>query len=75
VLRREWNGDPFTKISEAFYEASATPPQVREAWSTSAPLRLQQLCDELVALKAHQTDIGDAIDDADREWLISGRSF
>jgi hypothetical protein len=62
-----------TKISEAFYEASATPPHVREAWSTSSPLRLQELCDELFARKAHQTDIGDAIDDADREWLIQRR--
>ena len=59
-----------TKVSEAFYEASATPPHVLEAWSTPAPLRLQQLCDELLARKAHQTDIGDAINDADREWLI-----
>jgi len=50
-----------TKVSEAFYEASATPPHVLEAWSTPAPLRLQQLCDELLARKAHQTDIGDAI--------------
>jgi hypothetical protein len=59
-----------TKVSEAFYEASATPPHVKRPWSTSVPLRLQQLCDELLARKVHQTDIGDAISDADREWVI-----
>ena len=64
-----------TKVSEAFYEASATPPHVVEAWSTPAPLRLQQLCDELFARKAHQTDIGDAINDADREWLIQQKKL
>jgi hypothetical protein len=59
-----------TKVSDALYRAEVTPPHGVEAWSTPAPLRLQQLCDELFARKAHQTDIGDAIDDADREWLI-----
>jgi hypothetical protein len=27
------------------------------------------LCEELIARGAHQVDVGDAINDADREWL------
>lgn len=64
-----------TKVSEAFYEASATHPHVRKAWWTPVPLRLKQLCDQLFARIAHQTDIGDAIDDADREWLIQQKKL
>jgi len=64
-----------TKVSEAFYRVTAAPPHVGEAWSSSVPLRLQQLCQELLAREAHQTDIGDAIDEADRDWLIQQKNF
>jgi hypothetical protein len=58
-----------TKISEALYIAMASPPHVDEPWSAMEPVRLHKLCDELFAKGAHQTDIGDAIDQADRNWL------
>ena len=62
-----------TKISEAFYIATATPPQIQEAWSTLEPLRMHRLCDELVNRGIHQTDIMDAIDQADRDWIEKSR--
>jgi hypothetical protein len=58
-----------TKISEAFYTASAVPPHVDEPWSALEPLRMHPLCEELIARGAHQVDVGDAINDADRVWL------
>lgn len=58
-----------TKISEAFYTASAVPPAVEEPWSTLEPLRMHRLFEELIARGAHQVDIGGAINDADRVWL------
>jgi len=58
-----------TKISEAYYRASATPPHVLAPWSATEPLRMHQVCNELIARVVHQTDVGDAIDQADRDWL------
>jgi len=58
-----------TKISEAYYVATATPPHVREIWSTSEPLRLHKLSNALIEMGGHQVDIGDAVDTADRDWL------
>jgi hypothetical protein len=58
-----------TKISEAFYTATATPPSSREAWNTPQPIRLKQLYERLLELGLHQVDVGDAINDADREWF------
>jgi hypothetical protein len=57
------------KVNQVYYEASAIPPSVREAWSTTEPLRLDPICEELFARGAHQTDIGDAIHEADRDWI------
>jgi len=62
-----------TKISEALYTATATPPHVGEPWSTGEPLRMHQLCEQLLARGVHQVDVGDAINDADREWLMRGK--
>lgn len=58
-----------TKVSEAFYTAAATPPHVREKWETEKPLRMHQLLDQLLALGVHQVDVGDAINEADRNWF------
>jgi hypothetical protein len=58
-----------TKISEALYTASATPPHVRTMWETTQPLRMHTLWDELLSLGAHQVDIGDAMDQADSDWI------
>ena len=56
-----------TKVSEAYYTATATPPHVGEQWSTEAPLRMHRLCEELIARGVHQ------VDDADRDWLRQKR--
>ena len=58
-----------TKVSEAFYTAAVSPPRVREEWRTEKPVRMHQLCDQLLALGLHQVDIGDAINEADRRWF------
>jgi hypothetical protein len=58
-----------TKVSEAFYTAVASPPNVREKWETEKPLRMHQLLDQLLALGIHQIDASDAINDADRVWF------
>jgi len=58
-----------TKISDAFYTATATPPSSREAWNTPQPIQLKQLYERLLELGLHQVDVGDAINDADREWF------
>ena len=42
-----------TKISEAFYTASAVPPAVEEPWSTLEPLRMHRLFEGLIARGAH----------------------
>jgi hypothetical protein len=58
-----------TKVSEAFYMAVASPPNVRERWETEKPLRMHQLLDQLLALGIHQIDASDGINDADRVWF------
>ena len=63
-----------TKISEAFYRVLATRPHVSEEWSAPEPLRMHPVCEELIARGVHQTDAGDAINEADREWLESKRA-
>jgi len=57
------------KVSEAFYQVSATPPHVTEHWHAPQPLRMHQALQELIARGVHQIDADDAINDADREWL------
>jgi hypothetical protein len=59
-----------TKVSEAVYTASITPPHADEPWTTALPLRVHRLCEELVARGLHQVDVDDAINDADRAWLM-----
>ena len=58
-----------TKVSEAFYTAVASLPNVRERWETEKPLRMHQLLDQLLALGIHQIDASDGINDADRVWF------
>ena len=58
-----------TKVSEAYYTATASRPHVGKPWSSTEPLRMHLLCEELIARGAHQVDVGDGINDADRVWL------
>jgi len=56
-------------LPNGLYEGAATPPHVREAWSSTRPLTADQLIGELKARGSHQTDIGDAFYEADPGWL------
>jgi hypothetical protein len=51
------------------YQVHATPPNVRSEWKTEAPLSVQEIIAKLLALNAHQTDIGDAFYSADPNWI------
>jgi len=62
-----------TKVSQAYYGVVAMPPDVYEPWSSTELLRLNDLCAELTARGAHQREVGDAIDQADRDWLDRAR--
>ena len=58
-----------TRVSEALYSVSASPPHVEETWTAATPLRFHQLLKELLSRGAHHIDISDAVTDADRAWL------
>jgi hypothetical protein len=62
-------GITVTKISDALYVASVTPPDVAEPWSTAEPVRMHVLSERLLHLGLHQVNVGDAIDQADRNWI------
>jgi hypothetical protein len=57
------------KISDDRYTAQATPPHVRAAWSTTDPLPVRRLIEELRQRGAHQRDIGDALYEQDPNWV------
>jgi hypothetical protein len=57
------------RISDDLYSVCATPPDVRSEWSPAEPMRGQQLTRELLGRGAHQTDVGDAMYDADPDWI------
>lgn len=53
------------------YEARVTPPHGNgSAWETKGSLPIRELIAALEQLGCHQTDIGDALYDADPEWQI-----
>lgn len=57
-----------TKTHRDLFEAEATPPHSNVSWSTSKPLPIRTLIQELQKLGCHQTDIGDALYSADKNW-------
>ena len=57
------------KTDDGLYEATATPPHVKSAWSTAEPLPARRLVEELKARGCHQRDIGDALSEQDPKWL------
>jgi hypothetical protein len=57
------------KTAEGLYEACATPPHVKTAWSTAAPVPTRQLIEELKSRGCHQQDIGDALYEQDPDWV------
>jgi hypothetical protein len=53
------------------YLAEVTPPHAGgTAWTTPAPLEAQELIRDLLGRGCHQTDIGDALYEADDAWLL-----
>lgn len=58
-----------TLLDTGLYEAEATPPHVKEAWSTFKPMDARSLVNELQARGCHQQDIGDALAELDPDWL------
>jgi hypothetical protein len=57
------------KIAEDLYVAIATPPEVREEWSTTEPLSANKLIKQLDNRGCHSADIGDAMYHQDPEWI------
>lgn len=57
------------RISDDLYSVYATPPEVGEDWSPIGPIRGRQLTRELLNRGAHQTDVGDAMYEADPDWI------
>lgn len=52
------------------YSADVTPPHGSGTnWSSSEPTELSLLISQLERLGCHQTDIGDALYEADPRWL------
>lgn len=55
--------------SSGLYEVTATPPHVGAAWSTTEPIPVRQLVEELKTRGCHQQDIGDALYEQDMNWI------
>jgi hypothetical protein len=57
------------KTPNGLYEAAASPPHVRTAWSTAEPISATLLIEELIARGCHQQDVGDAMYEQDQNWI------
>jgi hypothetical protein len=57
------------KAPGGLYEATATPPHVKSAWTTVEPMPARRLIDELKSRGCHQQDIGDALYEQDPNWV------
>jgi hypothetical protein len=57
------------KTPDGLYEATATPPHVKNAWSTTQPMPARRPVEELKARGCHQQDIGDALYKQDPRWV------
>jgi len=51
------------------YLAHVTSPHVQEEWKNPTPLSCSELVKELRARGVHTTDIADAFEEADPNWL------
>lgn len=60
------------KVGEDRYVATATPLNIFEDWATEEALTADQLAKELFKRGGRQTDIGDALHEANLEWLAAG---
>ena len=57
------------KIAEDLYVAIATPPEVDEVWFTPEPLSARRLIKQLSNRGGHSTDIADAMNQQDPQWI------
>jgi hypothetical protein len=63
-----------TKVSEDLYLATATPPEVNEAWSTQKPISAHRLLKQLIDVRGgHSSDVGAALYAADPEWVAKAQ--
>lgn len=59
-----------TRVADK-YRADVTPPHAGgTAWRTAEPMEVNELIQELVNRGCHQTDIGDALYEADDAWVL-----
>lgn len=56
--------------SDGLYTARVTPPHGGEIWETSAPMTEEAVIKALLARGCHQTDIGDTLDELDRNGSV-----
>jgi hypothetical protein len=57
------------RLGERLYIATVTPPHCKNERMSLQPIELRQLIAELEDIGCHQQDIGDALYEADPEWL------
>jgi hypothetical protein len=58
-----------TLLESGLYEAKASPPHVKDAWSSPEPLQAKILVEQLLSRGCHQQDVGDAFAEQDPDWL------
>lgn len=56
------------RVGDAYKAAVRPPHGGGHPWDTPRPLALDDLIEALLARGCHQTDIGDALFEADPEW-------
>lgn len=57
------------KIADDLYLVSASPPDADLVWLPEEPLTGHQVTRGLLERGCHQQDIGDAMNDADPDWI------
>jgi hypothetical protein len=60
------------KVADDLYLAKLTlpdVPNVKDAWSTTEPIHGRQLTNELIRRGCHSTDVGDAMNEVDPDWI------
>lgn len=68
-LRENDMGLNIKRLTSGLYEASATPPHVKAAWTSSQPLPARELIKKLQARGCHPRDVGDAMYEQDPSWV------
>jgi hypothetical protein len=61
------------KVAQDLYEASATPPEIDEAWSTPEPMSARRLLTQLIDRGCHSIDAADVLNEQDPEWIAKAK--